>query len=257
MLVVLSPAKTLDYESPVRIRRHSLPEFIPDAETLVQKLRRKSARELRKMMGTSEAIATLNHERYQSWSPQFTTDNARQAILAFMGDVYAGLEAATLSSRDLTYAQGRLRILSGLYGVLRPLDLMQAYRLEMGTRLANPRGRDLYAFWNGRIADALNAQAAAVRTNVLVNLASNEYFRSVDARQLEPEVVTPVFKDRNKGQYKVLSFFAKKARGRMARYIIETRARKPSDLEGFDLDGYAFNAALSSPNKPVFTREQT
>lgn len=256
MLVVLSPAKTLDYETPLRIRKSTLPAFADDAGMLVDKLRTRSAKSLRKLMSVSEKIAEENRARYESWSPKFPPERSRQAVMAFMGDVYAGLEARTLDSRDLAYAQRHLRILSGLYGLLRPLDLMQPYRLEMGTPLRNSRGADLYAFWGTRLAEALNEQAASLRTNVLVNLASNEYFRAVPQASLDLEVVSPVFKDLNKGEYRVLSFFAKRARGAMARYIIETRARDPDDLEGFDRDGYAFNAALSKPGRPVFTRDE-
>lgn len=256
MLVVLSPAKTLDYDTPLRIRRHTLPDFAAEAGLLADKLRGKSAKALGKLMNVSEKIAAENHERYQAFSPDFPPERSRQAVMAFMGDVYAGLDAHTLTSRDLDYAQTHLRILSGLYGLLRPLDLMQPYRLEMGTRLPNPRGRDLYAFWGNRLAEALNEQAAAIRTRTLVNLASNEYFQSVPSDALDLDVVSPVFKDLNKGEYKVLSFFAKKARGAMARYVIETRPKKAADLEGFDTDGYAYNPDLSTPERPVFTRDE-
>jgi uncharacterized protein len=256
MLVVISPAKKLDYESAIRTRKHTLPDFTAESEKLVRSLRKFSAADLQNLMGINDKLATLNRARYRSWSREFPPQNSRQAVLAFIGDVYLGLHAQSLDSRDLSYAQSHLRILSGLYGVLRPLDLMQPYRLEMGTRLANARGPDLYSFWGSRLAGSLNEQARTIRTGYLVNLASNEYFSAVDPDALDLEVITPVFKERVGEQHRVLSFFAKKSRGMMARFILEHRIRDPQDLRAFDLEGYAFNEAMSSGPKMVFTRDK-
>jgi cytoplasmic iron level regulating protein YaaA (DUF328/UPF0246 family) len=255
MLIVISPAKTLDYATPVRMRKFTEPEFIDQAGDLIALMRRKKPAEISKLMGISPKLAELNHARYAAWSPQNSRDNARQALLAFMGDVYTGLDANTLSAADISVAQQRLRILSGLYGLLRPLDLMQPYRLEMGIPLDNPRGKNLYRFWGEQPTLALNRQTAALRTHYVVNLASNEYFKAVDGDRLEAEVITPVFKERQADGYKVLSFHAKKARGMMARYIIQNRIRKPSRLRDFAEHGYSYNAALSGPAQFVFTRE--
>ncbi len=257
MLAVISPAKTLDFDTPIRTRKHSEPEFGADANRLAAIMREKKPAQLRKLMGISENLATLNHERFRHWAKRPDAEHSRQALFAFMGDVYAGLDAGSLSAADVAFAQKHLRILSGLYGLLRPLDRIQPYRLEMGTALANPRGKDLYHYWGERIARALNEQAAGSRTRWLINLASNEYFNAVDSTALELDVVTPVFKERRGDAYRVLSFFAKRARGMMARHMITARARKPADLLGFDADGYAFNEALSSEREYVFTRDST
>ena len=256
MLAVISPAKKLDYESPTRVRKHSIPDFASESEKLIRDLRKRSAKDLRKLLGINEKLAKLNEGRYKNWSREFSPKNSRQAMLAFMGDVYIGLDARSLGSREINYAQSHLRILSGLYGILRPLDLMQPYRLEMGTELINARGPDLYSFWGTKLATALNEQAASTRTRYLVNLASHEYFNAVDTDTLDLEVITPVFKERMGDQYRVLSFFAKKTRGMMARFIVQTRAKRPEDLLGFDTGGYAFNEAMSSGAKMVFTRDK-
>ena len=256
MLAVISPAKKLDYETPTGVRKHSIPDFASESEKLIRDLRKRSAKDLRKLMGINEKLAKLNEGRYKNWSREFSPENSRQAVMAFMGDVYVGLDARSLGTREITYAQAHLRILSGLYGILRPLDLMQPYRLEMGTQLTNARGPDLYSFWGNKLATALNEHAASIRTRYLVNLASHEYFNAVDADTLDLEVVTPVFKERMGDQYRVLSFFAKKTRGMMARYIVQTRAKRPEDLRGFDTGGYAFNEAMSSAAKMVFTRDK-
>lgn len=255
MLAVISPAKTLDFESPVRIRRRTEPEFIDQAAELAGVMRNKRPGDLKRLMGISDKLASLNVDRFQHWQGG-DVPHGRQAALAFMGDVYTGLDAASLEPRDFDFAQKHLRILSGLYGLLRPLDVIEPYRLEMGTDLATPRGKGLYRYWGGQPAEALNAQARAVRTRYLVNLASNEYFGAVDPKILEPTVITPVFKDWNKGKYKILSFFAKQARGMMARHIIKTRARKPADLESFTAGGYRFAPDLSDEAQMVFTRKQ-
>jgi cytoplasmic iron level regulating protein YaaA (DUF328/UPF0246 family) len=255
MLAVISPAKTLDFSSPLRARKATTPEFTAEAVALADTLSGKSAADLAGMMDLSDELATLNHDRFQAFRAAPSAKATRQALYAFMGDVYVGLDARTLTASDVAYAQKRLRILSGLYGLLRPLDAIQPYRLEMGTVVAHDGARDLYRFWGARPALALAAQAAAVRTRYLVNLASQEYFKAVDRRALTLEVVTPVFKDRVRDEYRVVSFFAKRARGMMARFIIERRCRKPSDLVAFDSAGYRYDAAQSTPLAPVFLRD--
>ena len=255
MLTVISPAKTLDFERPIKARDFSEPAFLGDSAKLVKQLRTLAPDAIGELMRVSPAIAELNHARFLSWKTPFTAENARQALFVFQGDVYQGLAADQWKAADLRYAQRRLRILSGLYGLLRPLDLMQPYRLEMGTRLPNARGKDLYAFWGERLTLALNEALAAQGDEVLVNLASVEYFKAVRPRQLQARVVTPVFKDLKNGQYKVISFFAKRARGQMAAWIVRNRARRVEELEGFDLAGYRFDPARSKLDELVFTRD--
>ena len=255
MLFLLSPAKSLDYDSPLPAGLpHSQPQFIPDAARLIDVLRTRSPQDIASLMSISDALAALNVARYGAWSPRFTQENARQAVMAFNGDVYEGLQAATLSLPDLDWAQQHLAILSGLYGVLRPLDLMQPYRLEMGTRLATDAGTNLYQFWGARIAEHLNRQLADDTDPVVVNLASQEYFKAVDRKALSARVVECVFEDYKGGHYKIISFYAKRARGLMARWAIQQRASTPRQLEGFDLEGYAFHPAASSPERLVFRR---
>jgi cytoplasmic iron level regulating protein YaaA (DUF328/UPF0246 family) len=207
-------------------------------------------------MGISDKLAGLNAARFGSWSQPFDQDNAKQAVLAFNGDVYTGLDAQSFNQADFEYAQANFRILSGLYGLLKPLDLMQPYRLEMGTKLSNSRGKNLYEFWGSVITNSLNEQLAANDQAILVNLASNEYFKSVKKRELNGEIIAPVFKDQKNGQYKVISFFAKKARGLMARYLIQNQVTNIDELIKFDLGGYEYNADLSKPDAPVFTRPE-
>jgi cytoplasmic iron level regulating protein YaaA (DUF328/UPF0246 family) len=257
MLFLLSPAKSLDYETPVGDLPHTLPQFAGRSAELIEVLKKKSPRQLGQLMDISEPLAALNAARYQAWSPKFTERNARQAALAFNGDVYDGLAARSLQPSDLQWAQQRLRILSGLYGVLRPLDWMQPYRLEMGTPLAVGRARNLYQYWGAEIADYLNRELAADKTPVLVNLASQEYFKAVDRTALKARVIDCVFEEWKGGGYKLVSFFAKKARGLMARYAIMTRIETPRKLEGFNLDGYAFDPAASQPDRLVFRRKST
>ena len=254
MLFLLSPAKSLDYETPVADLPHTLPEFAGDSARLIEVLRRKSPQQLATLMGISDPLAALNAARYEAWSPKFTKRNARQAVLAFNGDVYDGLQARNLTPSDLEWAQRHLRILSGLYGVLRPLDWMQPYRLEMGTQLPVDGARNLYQFWGSRIAEVLNRDLAADKTPVVVNLASQEYFRSVDLKTLKARVIECVFEDWKNGAYKIISFNAKKARGLMARYAITKRIETPRRLEAFNVDGYAFDAAASQPDRLVFRR---
>jgi len=255
MLTVISPAKTLDYETPPTTRRTTQPQYLDKAARLVDDARGLSPDDIRKLMGVSQKIAELNHARFMNWGQPFTLDNAKQAILAFKGDVYTGLEADTLTDEQLRFAQQHLRILSGLYGLLRPLDLMQPYRLEMGLKFENEGGKNLYEFWGDDITSALNAQLKKSRSNVLVNLASNEYFRSVHATALDADVITPVFKDLKNGKYKIISFFAKKARGQMARYIVEEGLTDVASLKRFKATGYRYSKADSSAKEWVFTRD--
>jgi cytoplasmic iron level regulating protein YaaA (DUF328/UPF0246 family) len=254
MLFLLSPAKTLDYVSPLPDVPHTLPSFAAESERLVAVLRRKSPQQLATLMDISDPLATLNAARYQAWTPKFTERNARQAVLAFDGDVYDGLQARQLPPQDLEWAQQHLRILSGLYGVLRPLDWMQPYRLEMGTSLKVGAAANLYQYWGGRIAEHLNAALAADKTPVVVNLASQEYFRSVDRKVLKARVIECVFEEWKGSVYKVISFNAKKARGLMARYAITRRVESPRKLEQFNLEGYAFDPAASQAERLVFRR---
>lgn len=256
MLMVISPAKTLDYTSEINTPPATQPDFLDEAETLIQVLREYNPPAIAKLMKLSDKLADLNVGRYQEWAQPFTDDNARPAVMAFKGDVYTGLAAEGLNKNDLKFTQKHLRILSGLYGLLRPLDLMQAYRLEMGTKLANPGGKDLYAFWGNTVVEALNSQLQALKSKQLVNLASNEYFKAVNTKALDGEVITPVFKDWKSGQYKIVSFYAKKARGMMVRYAIDNRVTEAEQLKQFDVAGYGYNADMSSEKEWVFTRDE-
>lgn len=256
MLLLLSPAKKLDYDSPLGTSLHTEPLFVDEAKGLIDVLKKKSASEVAKLMALSDSLAQLNVERYAHWSTKFTQKNARPAVLAFNGDVYEGLDAATLSEAQLKWAQDHVAILSGLYGVLRPLDLMQPYRLEMGTKLANPAGKTLYDYWKDTIAPYLNQRLAKDRQPIVVNLASEEYFKSVDISSLKARVIQCVFQDQKAGAYKVVSFYAKRARGLMARYVIENRISAPEKLTGFNLEGYAFAPEVSSEDKLVFRRPE-
>ena len=229
MLTVISPAKTLDFETPPTTRKSTVPQLLDRSAELVEDMRSLDPNDIRALMGVSENIAQLNHERFMNWNRPFSLDNAKQSILAFKGDVYTGLDAETLITSQLAFAQSHLRILSGLYGVLRPLDLMQPYRLEMGIKFANRGGKNLYEFWGDQITTGLNAQLKKLKSDVLVNLASNEYFKSVKAGQLHAEIITPVFKDLKSGKYKIISFYAKKARGQMSRFIIENGIEIPQN----------------------------
>lgn len=257
MIIVLSPAKTLDFDTPLPTDKHTKPRFQSDANKLVEILRGKSGKEISKLMNLSPKLTELNVERYREFSDRATAKNARPALLAFKGDVYQGLQAERFDARDLNYAQDHLRILSGLYGMLRPLDLMQPYRLEMGTSLANEAGRDLYAFWGDRVTRALNEELANQKPKALINLASNEYFGVVDEELLDGRIVTPVFKDRAKsGDYRVLSFFAKRARGMMAAWIIRERIDTLKGLRGFAEEGYRYSEEQSENDRPVFLRDK-
>ncbi len=254
MLLVLSPAKTLDYESPLPTRKHSVPEMIDESAELIGVLAKKNPDAIGKLMGLSPNLAELNFERYQDWSTDFTRTNARPAVLAFKGDVYMGMDVGQYSERDFTHAQKTVRILSGLHGVLRPLDLMQPYRLEMGTELKTPRGKNLYEFWGDRVTERLNADLAERNTNLLVNLASKEYFGVVKPAKLEANIVSPVFLDEKNGNYKIISFFAKRARGTMASWIVQNRVKSAKALTGFDGMGYAYDPERSTADSPTFIR---
>ena len=255
MLMVISPAKTLDYESPLATSTYTQPEFLEDACELVDQLKTLEPHQISNLMSISDKLGQLNAERFQNWHTPFTPENARQAVLAFKGDVYTGLDAESFSEQDFDFAQQHLRMLSGLYGVLKPLDLMQPYRLEMGTRFENNRGKDLYAFWGSKITEEIN-RLLADDDGVLVNLASNEYFKSVKKKGLEGRLITPQFKDWKNGQYKMISFYAKKARGLMCRYAIQNRITQADDLKGFNLDGYYFSEDQSDNNNWVFLRDE-
>ncbi len=255
MLTVISPAKTLDFESPAKTRTATHPAFLTRSSELVEIMRNFSAKEMSKLMRISPKLGELNQQRFEEWQVPFTKANAKQALLAFKGDVYIGLAAEEYSPRDFAFAQKDVRILSGLYGLLRPLDLIQPYRLEMGTRVKNAVGKDLYDYWGSCIAETLEQEISSHRSKTLVNLASNEYFKSVQRKSFHSPVITPVFKDFSGGTYKVLSFFAKKARGSMTSYIVKNRINKPADIKTFDVDGYVFNPAFSSEDKWVFTRK--
>nr|WP_136250375.1 peroxide stress protein YaaA [Ningiella ruwaisensis] len=256
MLIVVSPAKNLDYQSDIPSVDATQPRLMTQTQALVKKCKQLSPAELSSLMKISDKLATLNAERFDSFTTPFTDENARPAVFAFNGDVYSGLQASSLDAESLEFAQSHLRILSGLYGILRPLDLMQPYRLEMGTKLKNDKGNSLYDFWDMQITELLNKDIKAQGDNVLVNLASNEYFSSVKTKQLDAMVITPHFKDEKNGKLKIISFYAKKARGLMARYIIENKLSKASQLKEFDTAGYYFDDAESTETDYVFKRNE-
>ncbi|KPD21427.1 peroxide stress protein YaaA [Idiomarina abyssalis] len=256
MLAVVSPAKNLDYESNLPSLDVTQPRLLDNAEELVKVCRQLSPQQLGSLMKISDKLAGLNAARFEQWQRPFNEENARPAMFAFNGDVYTGLDAASLNSEAINTAQQQLRILSGLYGVLRPLDLMQPYRLEMGTKLDNPKGKNLYEYWGDTITELLNDDLAKLGSSTLVNLASNEYFSAVKPKALNADIITPVFKDEKNGQYKVISFYAKKARGLMARFIVNQKPKSVSDLKEFDASGYRFNEAMSSDKQLVFCRAE-
>jgi uncharacterized protein len=252
MKIVISPAKSLDYTTALPTQRFTEPQFLDKANTIQKTLKKKKPKDLMELMDISEKLADLNWQRNQDWALPFTPENARPAVYAFNGDVYTGLDAYTIPTDKLDVLQDQLRILSGLYGILRPLDLMQEYRLEMGTSIAIGTKKNLYEFWKKTITDALNKELT--KDELFINLASNEYFSAVDTKALKVPVITPEFKDYKDGKLKMISFFAKKARGLMVRYIIDTNAKTIEDLKGFNYEGYAFDANLSKGNTLVFTR---
>ncbi len=256
MLVLVSPAKTLDFETPASTKKFTQPTLLDYSQQLIDVCRELTPMDIASLMKVSDKIAGLNAARFAQWQPRFTLDNAKQAMFAFRGDVYTGLDADSLSDIEIDKAQKHLRILSGLYGLLKPLDLMQAYRLEMGTSLVNPAGKSLYAFWGETITNEVNAAVANQSDDIVINLASNEYFKAVKPKLLKATLITPVFKDCKNGQYKVISFYAKRARGLMARYIIQNDVTSLAQLQQFDLDGYYYSEDLSTPAAPVFLREE-
>ncbi|MBS1160768.1 MAG: yaaA [Proteobacteria bacterium] len=256
MLIFLSPAKSLDYKTPPHVATHSMPAYLKQSETLIKQLRKLSPADIANLMDLSDPLALLNFNRYADWQLPFTPDNAKQAVLAFDGDVYDGLSAKTLAADDLDFAQSRVRILSGLYGILKPLDLMQPYRLEMGTRFANKAGKDLYTFWDERLLAAINAELAEMSRPVAINLASEEYFKAAVGRKINGQLIQPVFEDWKNGKYKIISFYAKRARGLMTRYAVVNRLKEPEGLKDFDYDGYAYEPSVSDEKSWVFRRRQ-
>ncbi|QIC63832.1 peroxide stress protein YaaA [Acinetobacter schindleri] len=256
MLALISPAKTLDYESSLPTDQHTQARLLEHSQELIEVASKLSATEISILMSVSEKIANLNVERFRDWQPEFDLSNARQAIFAFKGDVYTGLDAYNLKDHDISYAQEHLRMLSGLYGLLRPLDLMMPYRLEMGTKLANSRGHNLYEFWGHTITELINYDLAAANSELLVNIASDEYYKSVKENKIQAEIIKPVFLDQKNGKYKVISFYAKKARGLMARFVIENQIDRVEDLKGFNTEGYYFDAESSLKGELVFKRDE-
>jgi uncharacterized protein len=254
MLFLLSPAKSLDYDTPAGDVPHTQPQFVAQSAELIDILKQKSPKDIAQLMHLSDTLSGLNVARYQAWTPKFTAKNAKQAVLAFNGDVYGGLDAKTLNAKALAWLQDHVGILSGLYGVLRPLDYMQPYRLEMGTQLANARGKNLYEFWGSQIAEYLNTRLEKDAAPVIVNLASVEYFKAVDLKALRARVVECVFEEFKSGKYKIVSFHAKRARGLMARFAALHALKKPEQLVDFDAEGYAYDAGVSTPDRLVFRR---
>ncbi len=254
MITILSPAKKMNDQVPYGNDHYTLPQLIEDSKILVEELQKHSPEELSQLMQISHDIATMNYERYIRWDTPFTPQNASQALFAFKGQAYQGLKAHDFSQEDITFAQDHLRILSGLYGILRPRDLIMPYRLEMGTKLINPHGKDLYEFWNNKITKALNKALSSHDQKVVVNLASNEYFKSIKPGQLKADIVTPVFREEKGNQYKTIAVYAKIARGMMTQYIIQNRIDDPRDIKGFDWQGYAFTPSMSTESKWIFVR---
>ena len=256
MLILVSPAKSLDYETPPLVADNTQPLFLDDSQELIDQLKKLPPAKVGKLMNISDKLAQLNAQRFKEWKQPLTTDTAKQCLFAFQGDVYKGMDADTMKKNDVKFAQKHLRILSGLYGVLRPLDLMLPYRLEMGIKFVNKRGQNLYHFWGDSVTDVLNAELDNLKKPFVVNLASNEYFKVVNKNKLVTDTISPVFKDKKNGEYKLISFYAKKARGMMARYIIDNRVLKPADLQDFDTAGYKYNKKMSTDSEPVFTRDK-
>lgn len=257
MLAIISPAKTLDFESPLVTLKFTLPDFAKESQELIKTLRNYDPAAISNLMGISEKLATLNYERYRQWRVDADAEKARPAILAFKGDVYMGLDAQTMRARDFTWAQKHLRVLSGLHGLLKPLDRIQPYRLEMGTRLPTSKGANLYEFWDNKVTDAINQGLGKQQHKVLINLASNEYYKSINANKIEGRIITVNFKEWRRDAYRFVSFSAKKARGLMSRYMIDERIIAPNNLKDFDWEGYGFNQDLSSDNEWIFTRNMT
>ena len=254
MLVIISPSKTQDFSDSARPAAHSKPDLLPESSQLVKELQKMKPQSLAKLMDLSEKLADLNYERYQQWQTPFTEDNAKQALFAFKGDVYTGIPVEEYSEAELAYAQEHLRILSGLYGLLRPLDLMQPYRLEMKIKLKNKRGADLYKFWGNRLTTALNDVLTQQKEPVLVNLASNEYYKAVQPKLIQGRIITPQFKEFKNGKYSTIALFAKRARGMMTDYILRNQLQDPEDLKGFDREGYHFSEPQSKGDEWAFVR---
>ena len=256
MFFVLSPAKNLNEKAPAPVKEFTQPDLLAEAEILMRQLRELAPQQIAELMHVSDKIALLNAERNAEWHTPFTPENAKQAVFMFNGDVYEGIAADTLKPEQIQYLQQHVRLLSGLYGILRPLDLMQPYRLEMGTAFANTRGKNLYEFWGDIITDLLNDTLAQAGSDILVNLASQEYFKSVNTQKLQARLITPAFKDEKNGKYKIISFYAKRARGLMVRYAAEHNITDPEMLKNFDYEGYSFNAAASNESEWVFMRKE-
>ena len=258
MLAILSPAKSLDFDTPLAplnvTHKSTCPDFVPESQALIKTLRKYAPQDIASLMGLSDKLADLNHQRYAEWRAEFKGPDARPAVLAFKGDVYLGLDGYTLNARDFSWAQKHVRILSGLHGLLRPLDNIRPYRLEMGTRLTTSRGSDLYAFWGDKVTQALNQALLDGKHKILVNLASNEYFKVLQPDNIQARIINVHFREWKNGKYQFVSFFAKKARGSMVRYMIDKRVKTQTALQGFDYDGYAYNAAMSTAADWVFTR---
>tara|TARA_B100000886_G_C20350216_1_gene460523 strand:- start:18 stop:791 length:774 start_codon:yes stop_codon:yes gene_type:complete len=257
MLTVLSPAKKLSKDCFVKTDHYQVPQFLKDSKGLVKELKKMTPPDFVSLMGISEKLAELNWERMQQWNETFKPENSREAIFSFMGDTYSGLDADSFTIQDLSFAQNNIRILSGLYGVLRPLDLMKPYRLEMGTKFSSNRGKNLYDYWEDSLSNYIKKELVGHKENVVLNCASVEYFKAIDRPSLNVDIITPQFKDMKNGQYKMISFFAKKARGMMARFVVQNRIENVNDILAFDLGGYNYNQSLSTPNQPVFTRSQS
>lgn len=256
MLALLSPAKTLDFETPASIAEYTQPRLLEQSGTLIDALAKLSPQDISSLMSISDKLGHLNHQRFQTFSTPFNQDNAKIAVQAFQGDVYTGLNAEALSPEKLKQSQNSLRILSGLYGLLKPLDLIQPYRLEMGTRFGTKGADNLYEFWGSRITDLLNQDIQETQSCCVINLASNEYYKSIEAKKLSVDVIQPVFKDEKNGQYKVISFYAKKARGMMARFIVEQNIKTPEKLKAFDLAGYRYVDEESTGSTMMFKRAE-
>jgi hypothetical protein len=254
MIVIISPAKSLYSHCPVSFETHSLADFLPEAEKIVSVLKKKKPVQLADLMGISPKLAELNHQRFQAWTIPFTPENSWQAVLMFNGDVYQGLKAETFSASEFETAQKQLRILSGVYGLLKPLDLIQPYRLEMGTNVSVARKKNLYEFWKSKITTKLNQDLEESGQKILINLASNEYFSAIDTKKLKARIITPAFKEHKNGQFQIVSFFAKRARGLMSRFIIQNNISDPDEIKAFDLEGYYYNNDLSKGDNWIFTR---
>jgi cytoplasmic iron level regulating protein YaaA (DUF328/UPF0246 family) len=257
MLTVISPAKSLDFENPVPSIKTTQPRFLKQSQMMIEQIKQLAPQDIAQLMKLSDKLSVLNYDRYQAFETPFTKNNAKAAVFAFKGDVYQGLDAETLSVEELNFAQNHLRILSGLYGVLKPLDLIQAYRLEMGIKFPNKSGKNLYEFWGDTLNQSIQKELDKSDSSILINLASNEYFKAVKAKQLTSKIITPIFKDYKNGQYKIISFFAKRARGLMSRYIIQNEINQPEGLKEFDLAGYKLDSKLSQNNELLFTRKQS